>query len=262
VDRFGQPSEVVSAEVVERQARSASGSYGVGPTPRVLATTLFTDIVSSTELLRAHGDAHWRHRLEIHDDIVDNLLTKSGGRNAKHTGDGVFALFDSPTNAAHCGLELIATLATRGLRIRAGIHTGECERRGDEWSGLAIHIGARLSETANPSEVIAHPGSLPPHRSRCPPKLLGPNGNRSHSVHSDRNSGKSDGGDVDRTLRSSSVIRSMSGRIRSTARDVKALATSLRSLVWSGGSVISMVALTEKVCAPPVPDGNSARTRS
>ena len=71
----------------------------------------------------------------VHDEIVDRLLSKYGGRRVNHTGDGVFALFDVPSKAARCALELVPTLAGHGLRIRTGIHVGECERRGDEWSG-------------------------------------------------------------------------------------------------------------------------------
>jgi class 3 adenylate cyclase len=121
---------------------------------RVLSTVLFTDIVSSTELLSAQGDAHWRHELDAHDRLVDWLLEKYGGRRAKHTGDGVFALFDGPTKAARCGLDLVPALAARGIRIRAGVHIGECERRGDEWSGMAVHVGARISAMAGPDEVL------------------------------------------------------------------------------------------------------------
>ena len=116
---------------------------------------LFTDIVSSTELLSAGGDAQWRRQLDAHDKVVDWLLEKYGGRRAKHTGDGIFALFDGPTKAARCALELIPALATRGLRIRAGVHTGECERRGDEWSGMAVHTGARIGALAGAGEVLA-----------------------------------------------------------------------------------------------------------
>jgi pimeloyl-ACP methyl ester carboxylesterase len=121
---------------------------------RVLSTVLFTDIVSSTELLSAQGDAHWRHELDAHDRLVDWLLEKYGGRRAKHTGDGVFALFDGPTKAARCGLDLVPALAARGIRIRAGVHIGECERRGDEWTGMAVHVGARISAMAGPDEVL------------------------------------------------------------------------------------------------------------
>jgi class 3 adenylate cyclase/pimeloyl-ACP methyl ester carboxylesterase len=122
---------------------------------RVLATVLFTDIVSSTEQLNASGDEHWRHQLDVHDGVVDTVLAKHSGRRVKHTGDGVFALFDGPTGAAAAAQELIGVLATRGIRIRAGIHTGECERRGEEWSGMAVHTGARIGALAGADEVLA-----------------------------------------------------------------------------------------------------------
>ncbi|BBZ37065.1 adenylate/guanylate cyclase domain-containing protein [Mycobacterium conspicuum] len=131
------------------------GTSSAAVDERVFKTVLFTDIVSSTELLSARGDAQWRRQLDAHDKAVDWLLEKYGGRRAKHTGDGVFALFDGPTKAARCALELIPALATRGLRIRAGVHTGECERRGDEWSGMAVHTGARIGALAGTGEVLA-----------------------------------------------------------------------------------------------------------
>jgi pimeloyl-ACP methyl ester carboxylesterase len=130
--------------------RSASAT-----SERVLSTVLFTDIVGSTEQLSATGDANWRHQLDAHDKVVDWLLGKYGGNRAKHTGDGIFALFDGPTKAARCALDLVPALATRGIRIRAGVHTGECERRGQEWSGTAVHVGARIGAMAGPDEVLA-----------------------------------------------------------------------------------------------------------
>ena len=128
--------------------------HSVAP-QRVLTTVLFTDIVGSTELLSAHGDAHWRHQLGVHDTIVDGLLDRHGGRRAKHTGDGVFAVFDAPTQACTFALELVTALATRGIPIRVGVHVGECERRGNDWSGLAVHIGARIGAMAGAGEVLA-----------------------------------------------------------------------------------------------------------
>lgn len=122
---------------------------------RILKTILFTDIVSSTEQLSVAGDSHWRHQLDVHDKIIGAALNRYGGIRANHTGDGIFALFEGPTKAARCALELIPALATRGIRIRAGIHTGECERRGDQWSGLAVHTGARIGALAGAGEVLA-----------------------------------------------------------------------------------------------------------
>jgi class 3 adenylate cyclase len=121
---------------------------------RLLKTVMFTDIVGSTEQLTATGDAHWRHQLDAHDNVVDCLLQKYGGHQAKHTGDGVFALFDGPTMAARCALDLVPSLAARGIRIRVGIHTGECERRGEEWSGMAVHTGARIGSLADAGEIL------------------------------------------------------------------------------------------------------------
>lgn len=134
-------------EFIGRQADAA-------PAERVLSTVLFTDIVGSTELLAAQGDDHWRRHLDDHDRLVDNVLARYGGRRAKHTGDGVFALFDGPTKAARCGLDLVPALATHGIPIRAGVHIGECEKRGDEWSGMAVHVGARIGAMAGAGEVL------------------------------------------------------------------------------------------------------------
>ena len=142
--------DVLAAEIV----KFARGAPAEEPTERVLSTILFTDIVGSTEQISAQGDAQWRHQLDAHDKLVDWMLEKYGGRRVKHTGDGIFALFDGPTKAARCGLDLVPALAARGMRIRVGVHTGECERRGDEWSGLAVHVGARIGAVAGADEVL------------------------------------------------------------------------------------------------------------
>ena len=110
-----------------------------GKAQRVVTTVMFTDIVGSTEQLSVTGDEHWHHRLDVHDQVVDTMLSEYGGRRIQHTGDGVFSMFDAPpSRAVRCGLKLVSAVATQGIRIRVGIHVGECEKRGDNWSGLAI----------------------------------------------------------------------------------------------------------------------------
>ena len=111
-------------------------------------------IVGSTEALSAQGDERWRRRLDTHDEIMERHLSAFGGRKINQAGDGVFAVFDGPTKAARCALELVPALATRGIPIRAGVHIGECERRGDDWSGVSVHIGARVAAIAGAGEVL------------------------------------------------------------------------------------------------------------
>jgi class 3 adenylate cyclase/predicted alpha/beta hydrolase len=142
-------------ELFEAVLAFVSDNPSAPPEERILKTAMFTDIVGSTEKLSARGDTHWRHQLNIHDSLVDHTLTKHGGVRANHTGDGVFALFDAPTRAAKCALELVPELAARGIPIRVGLHTGECERRGDEWSGMAVHTGARIGAMGAAGEVLA-----------------------------------------------------------------------------------------------------------
>jgi class 3 adenylate cyclase len=143
--------EVFVAELLEFIGESPA----TGAIERELITVMFTDIVSSTERLSAQGDADWRRQLDMHDSIVDTIVGKHGGVRAKHTGDGVFAVFTGPSMAARCALELVTALGTRGIPIRVGVHIGECERRGDDWSGLAVHVGARIGAMAGPGEVLA-----------------------------------------------------------------------------------------------------------
>ncbi len=83
------------------------------------------------------------------------MVSRCGGVRANHTGDGVFLLFDSPTRAARCALDLVPALAARNIPIRVGLHTGECERRRAAWSGLAVHTGARIEALAGAGEVLA-----------------------------------------------------------------------------------------------------------
>lgn len=152
------PGEHYATDLVELLPQAVLEFIGqqadATPAERVLSTVLFTDIVGSTELLAAYGDDYWRRQLDDHDRVVDRVLARYGGRRAKHTGDGIFALFDGPTKAARCGLDLVPALATHGLPIRAGVHIGECEKRGEEWSGMAVHVGARIGAMAGPGEVL------------------------------------------------------------------------------------------------------------
>jgi class 3 adenylate cyclase len=120
---------------------------------RVLTTVMFTDIVASTDTVAALGDQQWRQRLDTHDNIVRDELARARGREVKHTGDGFLATFDGPARAIACARAIINRAATRNISVRAGIHVGECERRGDDLAGIAVHICARVCALA-PAERI------------------------------------------------------------------------------------------------------------
>jgi class 3 adenylate cyclase len=125
------------------------------PSDRVLATVLFTDLVDSTKRASEMGDSAWRELLDRHDATVRRQLDRYRGVEMGTAGDGFFATFDGPARAIQCALAVRDNLEPLGLRVRAGLHTGEVERRGDGIGGIAVHIGARVAALAGPGEVFA-----------------------------------------------------------------------------------------------------------
>jgi class 3 adenylate cyclase/alpha-beta hydrolase superfamily lysophospholipase len=128
---------------------------------RVLATVVLTDISGSTERAAALGDHDWKSLLDRHDDALRAVLARHGGIEVTTTGDGMLASFDSPARAVRCASEMIEATQAIGLEIRAGVHTGEVERRGQELAGIAVHIGARVAALASGGEVLVS-GTVPP----------------------------------------------------------------------------------------------------
>ena len=120
----------------------------------MLATVLFTDIVDSTKHLAARGDADWHHVLDHHDRMSRQLVEAHRGQIIKGTGDGILATFDGPGRAIQCACGLSERVKSLGIEIRSGLHTGEVEVREDDISGLAVHVAARIMQSANPNEVL------------------------------------------------------------------------------------------------------------
>jgi class 3 adenylate cyclase len=122
---------------------------------RVLTTLLFTDIVGSTRRAAELGERPWRDLLDAHDAFVRRQLQRFHGREVKATGDGFLASFDGPARALRCASAIVNGAGPLGLEIRAGVHTGECEVRGDDLGGIAVHAAARVMSTAGAGEVVA-----------------------------------------------------------------------------------------------------------
>ncbi|MGH2526952.1 MAG: adenylate/guanylate cyclase domain-containing protein [Actinomycetota bacterium] len=121
---------------------------------RVLATVLFTDIVGSTEKLAELGDRGWKDLVQRHHAQVRALLERYRGAEIDTAGDGFFASFDGPARAIRCARSVIESVRPLGIEVRAGLHTGECERIDGKVGGLAVNIGARVGGAAGPSEVL------------------------------------------------------------------------------------------------------------
>lgn len=122
---------------------------------RVLATVLFTDIVESTKKGAEVGDRRWRELLDRHDEVVRRELERHRGREIKATGDGLLATFDGPARAVRCACAIRDAVRDLGIEVRAGLHTGEIELRGEDVTGLAVVITRRVCDLADRGQVLA-----------------------------------------------------------------------------------------------------------
>lgn len=142
-------------QTIDRAITFLTGRAVEARTERRFATVLFTDLVESTTLSAAAGDASWHETLDGHDRICRQVIDHLGGRLVKSTGDGVLATFDSPSAAVGAALALKRHLAAIGLPIRAGLHAGEIEVHSDgDISGLAVNLAARVEQAAEDGTVF------------------------------------------------------------------------------------------------------------
>jgi class 3 adenylate cyclase len=147
---IGDVDEVL--ETVREFASAVQEEQGVFD--RVLATVLFTDIVGSTEVASSVGDVEWKRLVEQHHAAVRALLARFRGREVDTAGDGFFSTFDGPGRAVRCAAEIVRAVASLGIEVRAGLHTGEVETIAGKAGGLAVVIGSRIASIAGPSDVL------------------------------------------------------------------------------------------------------------
>jgi class 3 adenylate cyclase/pimeloyl-ACP methyl ester carboxylesterase len=160
----GEDNEWFSGEIeplLDEVEQFVTGIRRARRSDRVLATILFTDIVDSSKHAARLGDAAWKGLLEGYEGLLRSHIESFGGRLVETAGDGALATFDGPARAIYCACGIRDSVASLGLRIRAGLHTGEVELLGEGIGGLAVHIGARVAALAGPDEVLVS-ASIPP----------------------------------------------------------------------------------------------------
>lgn len=148
----GDDDEILDA--IEEFVTGAPVLRDADDVDRVLMTVLFTDIVDSTQRASDMGDKAWRSLLEQHDATAAKAVESQRGVVVKRTGDGLLATFDGPGRGVRAARALREAVASLGVEVRAGLHTGEVERRGDDVAGIGVHIGSRVSALAEAGEVL------------------------------------------------------------------------------------------------------------
>ncbi len=159
LEEFKRLGAMVDAAAAERGLRAAA-ERRTGPS-HVRRTFMFTDIVGSTVLAEALGDSAWERLLRWHDDMLRRVIADGGGEIVNSTGDGFFAAFDAARPAVDCAIAIQRLLRDRrddtgfALSVRIGLHTADANRRGDDYSGMGVHVAARVSAAAAGGEIVA-----------------------------------------------------------------------------------------------------------
>jgi class 3 adenylate cyclase len=127
---------------------------------RVTKTFMFTDIVTSTDLVGLIGDAAWEDLLHWHDRALRSAFASHGGQEVRHTGDGFFVTFDRARDAVECAVAIQRRLADHrrehgfALWVRIGVHMAEATREGNDYSGQGVHAAARVGALADREEIV------------------------------------------------------------------------------------------------------------
>ncbi|MEX1169535.1 MAG: adenylate/guanylate cyclase domain-containing protein [Chloroflexota bacterium] len=158
-DEFRRLGARIDLEAAEREIRDADERRS-GPTT-IRKTFMFTDIVGSTKLAEALGDQSWERLLRWHDDKLRSLVANGGGEIVKSTGDGFFAAFDSARQGVDTAVAIQRALLDHrtatgfALSVRIGLHSAEASRRGSDYSGMGVHVAARVAALAEGEQILA-----------------------------------------------------------------------------------------------------------
>jgi class 3 adenylate cyclase len=121
---------------------------------------MFTDIVGSTNLAELLGNDAWEHLLQWHDDALQSVFARHGGEVVNSTGDGFFVAFDTARQGIEAAIAIQRELAdhrrTTGFApmVRIGVHAAEANRHGSDYSGIGVHVAARVAALAGGGEIV------------------------------------------------------------------------------------------------------------
>jgi class 3 adenylate cyclase len=159
LDEFTRLGARVNAEALERERRSVEDRRS-GPV-QARMTFMFTDIVGSTNLAEVLGNQAWERLLRWHDDMLRRLVKAGSGEIVNSTGDGFFVAFESAGAGLDCAISIQRALrdhreaAGFAIAVRIGLHTAEANRRGGDYSGMGVHVAARVAALATGGEIVA-----------------------------------------------------------------------------------------------------------
>ena len=143
---------------LEQYARLPASDRPVGE--RLTKTFMFTDIVTSTDLIGLIGDEAWERLLSWHDRELRRAFSELRGNEVRHTGDGFFVVFDSPRDAIDCAVAIQRRLVDHRLEhgfaptVRIGIHNAEATRQRGDYSGAGVHVAARIGDLGGGEEIV------------------------------------------------------------------------------------------------------------
>jgi class 3 adenylate cyclase len=164
IEEFRRLGAQVDADSAEREQRQIVEHRSDPTTAR--RTFMFTDIVGSTSLAEALGDDAWERLLRWHDDMLRTLVGRAGGQIVNSTGDGFFVAFDSAQTAVETAIAVQRVLRDHrertgfALQVRIGLHSSEATQRGADYSGLGVHVAARVGALATGGEILATSATL------------------------------------------------------------------------------------------------------
>ena len=168
---------LVAEKIIQVQPELAEGFFGAAETNAAgavvvpgggaderdpgIRTILFTDIVESTTLTQTLGDEVAMGLLDVHNTVVRDALANLGGREVKHTGDGIMASFVSAAAAVKCATQIQRELAKHGenqrdraVKVRIGAAAGEPVEQHHDLFGCTVQLAARLCSHASPEQIL------------------------------------------------------------------------------------------------------------